>query len=70
MPAKANKYNVVRPFDRVDPKTGKEAHFKAGDSYSGDDIDKYLDYDGGPLISADGSGDSVETDGTKGNDVA
>lgn len=49
-------YEVVIPFHRVDPKTGDVTEYAVGDSYSGEDVDKYLADpnefapDHGPLI--------------------
>jgi len=52
MPAAKGKYSVIRPFDRTNPKTGKDTHYGVGDTYDGDDIDKYLEWADGPLIAA------------------
>lgn len=50
MPSKS--YVVVRPFDRQDSQTGENTRYEAGEPYAGPDIEKYLAWPGGPLITA------------------
>jgi hypothetical protein len=54
MPA-AKTYVVLVEFDRIDHETGKSTKYKPGDSYSGDDVEAYLDGTAygsqGPLIA-------------------
>jgi hypothetical protein len=51
--AASQKFTVVRPFHRVDPSNGKNKAYEIGDAYSGDDIDKYLEWWDGPLIATE-----------------
>lgn len=51
MPASKGKYSVIRPFDRTNPKNGKDTHYNIGDTYDGDDIEKYLEWPDGALIA-------------------
>jgi hypothetical protein len=49
--ASSPKYTVVRPFHRVDQKTGKNKAYEIGDTYTDDDIESYLEWWDGPLIA-------------------
>ncbi len=51
MAAAKPRYTIQIPFERVDPQTGETTRFEAGDSYDGPDVDKYLAWPDGALIT-------------------